>query len=227
MITITIEGFNCDLITVNDSTSVAYILYPALEPLPQIWLEQQSALHGINIVAVYVPANEWNDALTPWAEPGEAPGCQPFAGKATATLKTLQDSIIPEIEKKLPAGKIYRRSLTGVSLAGLFTLWQWMFNDTFHSIASLSGSFWYDGFMEWFDRQPAIHKTGKAFFLLGRLEPEAKTKAYRSVGVNTLAVVDRLKADSVNVSFEWVPGDHFADPLGRAELALRHLYAVS
>ncbi|MDE6638872.1 MAG: hypothetical protein K2K32_11640 [Muribaculaceae bacterium] len=34
-------------------------------------------------------------------------------------------------------------------MSGLFALWQWMVCDTFRNIASLSGSFWYEGFMEW------------------------------------------------------------------------------
>lgn len=36
--------------------------------------------------------------------------------------------------------------MAGVSLSGLFALWQWLMNDTFRNIISLSGSFWYAGF---------------------------------------------------------------------------------
>lgn len=203
----------------NNGGKVVYMIYPALVPFENSWLEMMVTKHHFPIVVIYIPADGWNDMLTPWPEPGETPDSPPFAGKAEETLKLIQQKVIPEAEKTLGIEKVSERNLIGVSLSGLFTLWQWLKSDTFSSIASLSGSFWYPGFMEWFEKI-VPEKSGKAFFLLGVKEPKAWIKAYRSVGENTEAVVKKLQSYGIPVEFKWVPGDHFADPTGRAELAL-------
>lgn len=202
---------------------VVYMIYPEIAGLSDGWLQEMADKYGVAVVMVYVPADKWNDVLTPWPEPGEAKGFPPFAGEGAQFLKTLQEDIIPQVEKTmgLPAG--LRRDLIGVSLSGLFALWQWMQCDTFRSIACLSGSFWFAGFLDWFDARPIPAKAGKAYFLLGREEPHATVKAYRSVGECTEKIVGRLQAAGIATTFEWVPGNHFADPLGRAARAFAAL----
>lgn len=222
--TIEISGFKCHLFGNGSETKVAYMLYPEIASLPEELLDKKAREFGVAVVMVCVPADDWNDALTPWPEPGEAKGCPPFAGKGPDFLKTLQDDIIPGTENTLSLPGDVERNLIGVSLAGLFSLWQWLLCDTFHSIACLSGSFWYEGFIEWFEKQTLPVKKGQAYFLLGRDEPHAPTKAYRSVGVNTEAVVSRFEGAGIPTEFEWVPGNHFTDPLGRADKAFAALY---
>lgn len=216
-----IGDYACDVKTGKPNGRLTYIIYPGIEPLPEEWLSDMVTKYATSVAVVYVPAPLWNDSLTPWPEPGETRGAQPFGGKAPEFLTVLLRDIIPGIESGLE--EVKERNLIGVSLSGLFTLWQWMQGDTFHSIASLSGSFWYEGFIEWFDAQPVPAKSGKAFFLLGDKEPQASVKAFRSVGINTERIVDRLKQAGVDTVFRWVPGDHFADPLGRAQLAYEAL----
>ena len=225
--TLTIEEINCDYILHIGSKEIAYLVYPGTDPLPKKWLSDLSNEYGVTICVVHVPADRWNDLLTPWAEPSEAKGFPPFGGKASEFLKKFQEKIIPEIEKVAKIYQLKSRNLIGVSLSGLFSLWQWMFCDTFTSIASLSGSFWYPGFLEWFENKTLPIKIGKAFFLLGEKEPKAKIKAYQSVGINTEKIVEKLKSKGYHVSFEWVSGDHFSNPLKRVELAFRNLYQIN
>lgn len=220
---IIIEGYECVLSEYPGSSEAIYLIYPAIVPFEDKWIQRMSEIHQRSLVVVYVPADKWNDALTPWPEPGEAPGCEPFGGNGATFLKLLQDSIIPESEKALTSCKIESRDLMGVSLGGLFTLWQWMKCSVFRSIACLSGSFWYVGFLEWFEKQPVPKKDGKAYFLLGEEEPHSHVKAFQSVGVNTEAVVKRLKDSGIEVTFEWVPGNHFSKPVHRAERGLEAL----
>lgn len=221
---INIKGYQCHVVGNPESETLTYMLYPALEQLEDKWLERMAAIHKINLAMVYVPAQDWNNSLTPWPEPPEAKGFDPFGGDAPQFLELLQKEILPAVESKV---KIKERDLMGVSLSGLFTLWQWMLCDTFRNIASLSGSFWYEGFKEWFDSLAIPHKSGKAYFLLGEEEPKAHIVAYQSVGVNTLHVVEKLKNTGINVTFEWVPGNHFSRPVHRAEKALDNLYPSS
>lgn len=220
---LTVEGYECVCAPVAQSSSIVYLIYPALEEFEDEWLLRMSDLHKTSLVMVYVPVDQWNDALTPWPEPEEAKGCPPFGGESARFLKLLQDKIIPEVEKSCNIPPLTPRDLMGVSLGGLFTLWQWMECDTFRSIACLSGSFWYVGFIEWFMKQPIPQKSGKAYFLLGEEEPHAHVKAFQSVGVNTEEVVKRLQAAHIPVTFEWVPGNHFSRPVHRAEKALAAL----
>lgn len=227
---INIKGYVCHLAQNADSEIITYMLYPALEQLEDKWVDKMAIEHKINLAIVYVPAEDWNNVLTPWPEPPEAKGFDPFGGEALKFLDLLQTGIIPAVESKV---KVNARDLVGVSLGGLFTLWQWMICDTFQNIASLSGSFWYNGFVDWFEakipdlssmKKEKPESKGKAYFLLGEDEPKAHIQAYRSVGVNTLHIVEKLKEAGIAVTFEWVPGNHFSRPVHRAEKALANLY---
>ena len=222
---IKIEDFNCICVASGFTDRVAYLLYPAVMPFKEEWLQDLAMKHKVSIVVVYIPSDGWNDLLTPWPEPGETPDSPPFAGKSVTTMKIIEKNILPETEKILNLNIEATKDLFGVSLSGLFTLWQWLQYPLFDSITSLSGSFWYPGFLTWFEKQTVAHKTGKAYFLLGIKEPKAWIKEYRSVGVNTETIVDRLNNEGVPAYLQWVPGDHFADPLGRLELAFSYLYS--
>ena len=118
-----IKGYQCHLAMNAMAETITYMIYPALEQLEDKWLEKMAGLHKINLVIVYVPAEDWNNVLTPWPEPPEAKGFDPFGGEASKFLEFLQKDIIPSVESHV---KIKSRDLVGVSLSGLFTLWQWM-----------------------------------------------------------------------------------------------------
>lgn len=223
MIKIEIQDVNCDCVANNASTRVVYMIYPQVEGFSEEWLNAQAQTNGCSIVMVYVPGGKWNAYMTPWPEPGETPKSPPFAGDASEFLNMLESEIIPRAEQAMGLAGVAERDLAGVSLAGLFTLWQWMQRDSFRSIACLSGSFWYSGYMDWLGRQAIPPKRGKAFFLLGTDEPKAYIRAYRSVGLNTQATVDALKKAGIDTTFAWLPGNHFSDPMQRAEMALKGL----
>lgn len=220
-----IKGYDCHLATHKGAEKVVYLIYPELVEFKDEWLERMSEHLRENIIAVYVPADDWNDSLTPWPEPGETKTAPPFGGKSEEFLKILQTGIIPEMEKTAGLEENVERDLLGVSLGGLFTLWQWIMCDTFKSISCLSGSFWYEGFLEWFQTHSdnLASKTGKAYFLLGEEEPHSHIKAFQSVGENTETIVEKLKNMGIKTEFEWVPGNHFSDPVHRAQKGLEGL----
>lgn len=215
-----IAGYKCVIATYETSEKTLYMIYPQVAGFDEQWLQNQATRLSMSLVMVYVPLTNWNNDLTPWPEPPEAKGFEPFGGDAPQFFKILSNQIVPECEKEVSTKE---RILMGVSLAGLFTLWQWMSNDVFHSIACLSGSFWYKGFLDWFDRQPIPHKSGTAYFLLGVDEPKAKVKAYQTVGINTQHIVGRLVESGITTHFDWVPGNHFSNPMPRAEKALNYI----
>lgn len=219
-----VDNLRCVCISNPDCKRVVYMIYPAgVSVFSDEWLAQQAFENKCSLVVVYVASEDWDNLLTPWPAPGVPKGSAAFKGLAPEFNHTLISKIIPEAESELGLTEIAERDLMGVSLSGLFTLWQWLQYDTFHSIACLSGSFWYEGFRNWFDRLQIPVKTGKAFFLLGKEEPKSKVKAFKTVGLNTEEIVNQLANHAIAVKFEWVEGNHFANPLERVEKALSAL----
>lgn len=197
---------NLKIMSVNKSADrICYVLYP-LDSLGE-WIEEAAQKFGVSIAVI--TGMDWNDDLTPWPATGVPTGSPDFKGNAPGFLSTLISEVIPGIEQRLNIGKDVERTLTGVSLSGLFTLWQWMGNDTFHNIISLSGSFWYEGFVNWLKAQPVPRKTGKAYFLLGNQEAKTKVKAFQPVQTDTEAIVGYLRENGIDDCFELVPGNHY------------------
>lgn len=200
---------------------IAYILYP-MEDMLTGWIGQAAERYGVTIVVV--TGMDWQNVFSPWPAKGVPKGSPDFKGESPEFLLTLRRDVIPKLEQALGTGNSPERTLVGVSMSGLFALWQWMECDTFENIASLSGSFWYEGFMEWMRSRPVPHKSGKAFFLLGEQEPKSRTKAFDCVGANTSAIVEMLENDGVDVRFESVPGNHYSDPIPRLDKAFSALF---
>lgn len=214
------DGLECTCVSADKTSSIAYILYPMA--IPDSWIDRASKEYGVNIAVI--TGMDWDNVFSPWPAPGQPPGSPDFKGESDSFLDTLCNGIIPEMEKRLQLSPDADRTLFGVSMSGLFALWQWMVCDTFTNIACLSGSFWYPGFMQWFQQRPVMHKTGKAYFLLGVQEPYSPVKAFRSVGVNTQDIIAILKKENITVEFQSVPGNHFSDPMPRLDKAFEGIY---
>lgn len=184
------------------------------------WIDDASRRYATAIVVI--TGMDWQNVFSPWPAPGVPKGSPDFKGESSEFLQTLSEQAVPGIETSLDVCGDIERSLVGVSMSGLFALWQWAVCDTFVNIASLSGSFWYEGFVEWFAHQDFSRKTGKAYFLLG--DQETKAKAFSTVGANTAEIVDSLRCQRVDVEFQSVPGNHYADPIPRLEKAFAGLF---
>lgn len=197
---------NLKITAVKESAErICYVLYP----FDGFGYFIEEAARKFSVSIAIITGMDWDDDLTPWEAPGEPPGCPDFKGNAAAFLQTLVSEVVPETERRLGINAGVERTLTGVSLSGLFTLWQWMVNDTFHNIICLSGSFWYDGFVGWLKSQPTPKKTGKAYFLLGVLEAKTTIKAFQTVQTDTEDIVAYLHSHGINDRFELVPGNHY------------------
>lgn len=133
---------------------------------------------------------------------------------------------MPEVEKHL--GMLTpERVLIGVSLSGLFALWQWVHSGTFGSIGCISGSFWYQGFVGWLHGQDFAGKQGHVYISLGKKEPYTPVPQFRSVGKDTSEVLEILRSHGIDVTFQTTDGNHYAPVCPRLTLALNSLYQVS
>lgn len=197
------------------SGRICYLLVPMdmERETADVWAEK----YGICLVLVC--GMDWNDSMTPWAAPGVAHGNGNFGGHAGDFLKRLCSGIIPRIEG--PDGFGFkeppRRFIAGVSLSGMFALWAWLSCDMFFGFGSISGSYWYDGFIQWFRQQDIGKKRGFAYFSVGEKEGKAGSRRFSTVQENTAEIAETLRSAGMLTFFETTSGSHFA-PFGpRAE----------
>ena len=185
-------------------------------------LKGLSEKYGVSMV-VTEDVN-WNDDLTPWPAEGVFKKAKPFGGKASSFLEKLTHEIIPETEKSFGVEDA-ERTLLGVSLSGLFAVWSAFNTDAFTHIISLSGSLWYDGFVEWMKEQMPSIQLKKVCMLLGEKEKNSKEKRMATVEERTFAAADLLKAKTqAVVSFELVEGTHFSPIMPRLERAFEVVF---
>lgn len=216
---IKIGSLDC-LCCAGSEDRIAYILYPT--DMLADWIEPAVNRYGPTIVVI--TGMDWQNVFSPWPAKGVPAGSPDFKGESPQFLATLQQSVIPQVERALNISPDAERTLVGVSMSGLFALWQWMLCDTFANIASLSGSFWYAGFLDWMRQRAIPKKTGRGFFLLGNLEDKSKVKAFDCVAANTEEILNLLREADVDVEFRSVPGNHYSNPIPRLDLAFQALY---
>lgn len=187
-------------------------------------LEILSEKYGVSIVVI--GDVDWNDDLTPWPAEGVFKKAKPFGGKAALFLDKLTHEIIPDAEKQLGIEEA-ERTILGVSLSGLFAVWSMFETDTFTNIISISGSLWYDGFVEWMEKQTPSPLVKKVCMLLGEKEKLAKDKRMATVEEKTIAAADILKEKAdASITFELVEGTHFSPIMPRLERAFEVVYGL-
>lgn len=219
MPTFTIANLNIRTV-LGSPDRICHLLYP-FDRLEE-WIERAAPEFGVSIAVV--TGMDWDNDLTPWPAKGQPPGSPDFRGNAVEFLSVLVSEVVPEVERRMNLGAAVERTLAGVSLSGLFTLWQWMSNNLFCNIISLSGSFWYDGFVTWIKSLPVPKKPGRAYFLLGSLEAKTKVKAFQPVQTETVEIVDYLHDNGISDIFELVPGNHYQFPEQRLDRAFARMF---
>ncbi len=175
-------------------------------------------------VLVLVDDLDWARDLSPWPAPGVFHGQGDFSGGADAYLKKLTEHIVPEAEKTLGFSPSVR-SVAGYSLAGLFAVYALYRTDLFARAASISGSLWYDGFLDFMAENRPVKIPEKVYFSLGDREKKVRNKRLAAVEDCTIRAekcMRELGADSV---FELDPGNHFIHVPERIAKGIRWLSA--
>ncbi len=191
------------------------IYFVDFEPIP--YQVAEAARHiPCPVISIYV--QNWDDDNTPWPAPGLYKGDAPFKGLAAETLKRFQQAI-PEIEKAENFA-IAHRALAGYSLAGLFAAWAFLNSQTFGSVASMSGSLWYPGWIDYLNglaKDPPCLKGRFAFLSIGSKERRALPDILHTVQDNTLFTAEKLEAWGAQVDYKIGPGAHTDHGLERLE----------
>lgn len=206
---------NLDIVT-TESDDVCYVLLPErMKEADMDWLEELVQKYSVNIVAI--SGMKWNDALTPWKVPALNPKEEDFKGKAKDFLSSLLGDIFVNTEQSLRLHHP-KRHLIGISLGGLFAVWASTVTNKFESIASISGSFWYDGFVDWLKEQEL--QAERYFLSLGDKEVKAKNDRLASVGTCTESILQIIQDKSKEVTFITDEGNHFEFFRERIEKAI-------
>jgi len=206
----------------SNSDKICYILLPeGLTGESLQWLEENALETGINTVVI--TGINWNDDLTPWEAEGVFKKAKPFGGKAESFLKTLSEEIIPETEKNIGLSDP-KRSLVGISLSGLFTLWAIHMSDLFSSAGIISGSLWYDNLVEWIKAHRISARIENLYIALGDREKNSKNERMSRVEINTNEIIQSIDKQSINLKYDLFDGTHFSPILPRIKNTFAHLY---
>lgn len=218
-----IQGIRIGATGRSDAARICYVLSP-FDDLGE-WAEEAAGRYGLAIAVV--SQMDWDNDLTPWPAKGVPAGSPDFEGRAPEFLKLLTGTIVPAVERRLGISRGTERTLCGVSLSGLFTLWQWLLCDEFRNIISLSGSFWYEGFAAWAESRAVPAGKGRAYFLLGNKEAQSPVPQFRPVQTDTETIVNYLKAKGISATFELVPGNHYQNALPRLDRAFTRMFPAN
>lgn len=167
-------------------------------------------------VLAAVDGVDWDDALSPWKAPRAFRGGQDFSGGADAHIALMTGGVMPAVENALGFVPV-RRMIAGYSLAGLFAVYALYKTGAFTGVASVSGSLWYDGFVEYMGNAPLALPARDiiAYFSLGDRESAARNPRLAAVGRCTQEAERLLKQKGASTLFELNPGGHFDDSAQR------------
>lgn len=154
---------------------------------------------------------DWNRELSPWPGQKAFRSGADFAGGADAFLSRLTGELIPAVENALGTALPQTRVLAGYSMAGLFALYAMYRTDVFQRFASMSGSLWYDGFLDYMAATPLARLPERVSLSLGDREAQTKNARLAKVETCTKAAAALLTQAGVPVSLTMEPGGHFTD----------------
>ncbi|MBK5244984.1 MAG: alpha/beta hydrolase [Eubacteriaceae bacterium] len=179
-------------------------------------------LADMNTVLVAIDGVDWNRDLSPWAAKRAFRGGEDFTGGADAYLKELTELIIPTVEDSIdfmPSTRI----LAGYSLAGLFALYAMYNTAIFNRIGSISGSLWYDEFLEFMMANQPMQNPDRVYFSLGDREKINRNQRFAVVEELTHKAQNHMQSLGSDTVFDFTPGNHFEDTMYRIAKGLRWL----
>ena len=197
--------YTIDLFTAVNSQTVVYAVMDQAEA-QAVWAvlkEPKPALAAVSGV-------DWNRELSPWPAPRVFRGSEDFSGEGLAFLNRLTGQIVPPVEAQLGFAPV-SRAVAGYSLAGLFALWSVFQTDMFDWVASVSGSLWFDGFMDYLESSAPPSGLRRIYLSLGDREKNARNQRMAAVEDCTRRAAEFLREWDIPVLFEMNPGGHFQD----------------
>ena len=182
---------------------------------PERLLDVAAVAEGLRSNVVSVPVADWGDALTPWPAPALRPGEKDFGGRADETL-----AVLAEMFDQAPGP----HAICGYSLGGLFALYAFVREPRLAACACLSGSVWYEGWVDWLYESAPDCVRRYAYFSVGKKEKRAGLP-FRHVEEDLAACADILRDCGCTVDVALGPGNHMQHVSERLSAGLAALDA--
>jgi predicted alpha/beta superfamily hydrolase len=227
---LSIAGYECTLYLppkyyIND---VSYtVVYINGEDSIQEIMEEVESHFGVDcseFIAISVISQDWNVDFTPWAAPPLTKKSESFKGGAASYLDFLANTIKPFIDEHYKTKpEPSNTALIGYSLGGLTALYSLYTISAFGKIGSISGSLWYDGWIEFMGSHMIANDFSRVYLSLGREEERSRNQRMAKVGNCTREAALILKKQlefKGNLILEWNDGGHFSELPNRFKRAL-------
>lgn len=221
MFSMTIGGKKVSVFSGKTADAPAVYLNTFADEGAQVYAAlHRQAVPDFSLVAIH--QLDWNHDMTPWDAPPAFPHSAPCTGGADDYLDLLTGAILPAAEKAL--GSVPRwRGLAGYSLAGLFALYALYTTDVFSRFASVSGSLWYPGILEFATAHTPRHRPDKFYFSLGTKEIKTRNPLLQTVGQHTEAICAHCQRQGICTVLQWNPGNHYAHSAERTAAGIAWL----
>lgn len=169
-----------------------------------------SLLGERKIILVTVDEVDWEADLSPWPAPKAFRGGVDFIGGGDAYLSEFIEKIVPAVEEILGFSPRHR-IIAGYSMAGLFAIYALYRTDVFNGAVSVSGSLWYDDFLDFMKDNHPVRQPDRVYFSLGDYEAVTRNQRLATVQDYTEQAEKQLREMGVSTVFELNEGNHFAD----------------
>lgn len=206
-------------VTVYGKAGAESIIYI---PQPEPVTEKVSFLTDeFPVLLASVDGMDWNGDLSPWPAPKVFRGEEDFSGGADGFADFLEQEVFPK--ESTFSEKPLRRMMAGISMSGLFALYMGTRKGSLETIASISGSLWFDGFVDYMKTHGLSKSVKRVYLSLGDKEKRTGNPRMAKVEEATLAVQDILAGEGMDVVYQANRGNHFVHGDERLEEAVRYL----
>lgn len=173
-------------------------------------------LSNPNYHLVVLEGINWHRDLTPWPIGPLFKKDLPYEGQAYQFLNWMMQEVVKPVEEMLDDRVIWR-GLVGYSLAGLFSLYALYQTNYFKRVASVSGSLWYPGWLEYVQTHSMCIQPEKICLSLGNQEHHTRHPMMKEVKKCTEEFIRLMECP---VIFQSQPGNHFDQVNERIQKAI-------
>ncbi|MDO4203945.1 MAG: hypothetical protein Q4D07_05600 [Selenomonadaceae bacterium] len=177
-------------------------------------------LDNLPLNVAVVDPGVWEDALTPWPEPGLSSKGPQFGGKGRDLIRAYWKKIIPKAEQMVVI-KPCCRIISGYSLAGLWGVYAGWESGLFERVAVASASLWYEGFLDYLKTKEPASSLRRIHMALGRKEAKARNPRLARIGEATAEARTLMQQKGVTSNLVMTEGGHFTNAASRLADTIR------
>lgn len=195
------------VVYVHDGEMVIKLLDDIVSPV-------ESTLEGPDYeehIIVGVMSIQRLDEYTPWPGPAIEERFRPFGGKGGEYLEFLVRKLKPHIDAKYRTRPgVQDTHMMGVSLGGLISIFAIYLHDSFGKVASISGSMWYRGWLEFMRKNIPQNPGVQIMLSCGSAEGKGKPNPLRHTVLFTRMAHKMLESQLSHTSIPliWDDGNH-------------------